>query len=361
MKEYAVQKFLRVYGKSFPLRKKFNFTGFCFDVKSLIDEHYDYLLNGNEENHMKKKKMAQIKRKLSIDLKNIEFNNKIYFENKRKKLLKKQKLMLSSHNNKMMLDLMYNNKRYIKYLTENNILSRKTRNYKKISEKTDDSISNNLTENNKTKEIFSSLNTYESINEFNPQKTRFLNLRNTMNKTFSKFMQNNIKSLFNKKNLIFKTSIQFGHSNIYPSIRNSLFNIHSKNDISKYNINSFSKFPNLSNKYISFNTKNIKTSEEIQDKKNSKLTKTSIIYNNNLRKKITFNNIQPNENIIGKISENNNFKNKLGAESKKKNLFISNSNHIRFIKSNIFKEGFNPIKTIYKKKLKKRELKKNKN
>ncbi len=42
MTEYEIRKFIRVYGTSFPLKKKFNFTGFCKDVKSLIDDDYDY-------------------------------------------------------------------------------------------------------------------------------------------------------------------------------------------------------------------------------------------------------------------------------------------------------------------------------
>ena len=62
MKDYAVKKFLRVYGKSFPLKKKFNFTGFCVDVKSLIDDDYDYLLMRNEDYHMKKKNIARFKK-----------------------------------------------------------------------------------------------------------------------------------------------------------------------------------------------------------------------------------------------------------------------------------------------------------
>ena len=55
MKEEAVKQFLRIYGKSIPLKKKFNFTGFCKDVKSLIDEDYNYLL-------MNKKDLSEFKR-----------------------------------------------------------------------------------------------------------------------------------------------------------------------------------------------------------------------------------------------------------------------------------------------------------
>lgn len=58
MTEYEIRKFIRVYGTSFPLKKKFNFTGFCKDVKSLIDDDYDYLLTRNRDFSIRKKKRA---------------------------------------------------------------------------------------------------------------------------------------------------------------------------------------------------------------------------------------------------------------------------------------------------------------
>ena len=354
MKDYAVKKFLRVYGKSFPLKKKFNFTGFCVDVKSLIDDEYDYLLMRNEQYHLNKKRKDEIKRKISLDLKNLENDKTLYFENKRKSLLKKQKLMLSSYNNKMLLDLMFKNKKYVKYITEKNIENIKTRNNKKnkFFEKLDDSINNNnLTEANKTKDIFSSLNSLETINEFNPKKSNYLNQRNNMNKTFSKFVPNKINSLFKQNNPFFKTSIPNKQIKYSPSIRNSLFTIHSKSTKNKYNINHTQKFPNLSRKYIDFNSNVINTSNEIEKEKNSEITKNNINYDRTLRKKIIFNNIQPNKKPDIDINKNKKYSVKLTIVPKKKNLFLSNSNAIKFIKSNIFKEELNPIKTIYKTKI----------
>ena len=66
MTENAIKKFLRVYGKSFPLKKKFNFTGFCKDVKSLIDKDYDYLLMRNRDYYSNRKKREQFKTKIGL-------------------------------------------------------------------------------------------------------------------------------------------------------------------------------------------------------------------------------------------------------------------------------------------------------
>ena len=351
MKEYAVKKFLRVYGQNIPLKKKFNFTGFCVDVKSLIDDEYDYLLMRDEQYHLNKRKKDEIKRKISRDLKNLENNKKLYFENKRKNLLKKQKLMLSSYNNKMMLDLMFNDQKYVKYITEKNIENLKTRNIKKNNffEKIENSINNtNLTETNKTKDIFSSVNTLETINEFNSKKSNYFNQRNNMNKTFYKFGQNKINSLFKQNNPFFKTLIPNKHSKFSPSIRNSLFSIHSKSNKNKYNINHTQKFPNLSSKYIDFNTNVINTSNEVEKEKNSEITKNNINYDKSLRNRIIFNNIQPNKKPIININKKNKYNIKLTIVPKKKNLFLSNSNALRLIKSNIIEDDLNPIKTIYK-------------
>ena len=301
MKEYAVKKFLRVYGQNIPLKKKFNFTGFCVDVKSLIDDEYDYLLMRDEQYHLNKRKKDEIKRKISRDLKNLENNKKLYFENKRKNLLKKQKLMLSSYNNKMMLDLMFRNKKYVKYITEKNI---------------------------------------ENVK-----------IRNNMNKTFSKFVPNKINSLYKQNYLFFKTSIPNKQFKYSPPIRNSLFTIHSKSTKNKYNVNLTQKFPNLSSNYIDFNSNVINTSNEIEKEKNSEITKNSINYDKTLRKKIIFNNIQPNKKPDINNNKNKKYNIKLTIVPKKKNLFLPNSNAIRNIKSNIFKEELNPIKTIYKTKI----------
>ena len=50
-------------------------------------------------------------------------------------------------------------------------------------------------------------------------------------------------------------------------------------------------------------------------------------------------------------NKNKKYNIKLTIVPKKKNLFLPNSNDIRNIKSNIFKEELNPIKTIYKTKI----------
>ena len=345
MKDYAVKKFLRVYGKSFPLKKKFNFTGFCKDVKSLIDEDYDYLLMNNDEYTWKKKKRDLLKRQLSIELKDIEYNKKNNFQNKRKILLKKQKLMLSSYNNKMMLDMMFNNKRYIKYITE------KTKTRNNNSEKKEESINNNLTENNKTKDFFSSINTFETINDLITEKPKYLIQDNIMNKTYSQFAPKRLKSNVKQNNSFFPTAVPIKQPKNFPSIRNSLFNIHKINNSNKYN-NKSSKYPNIMNNFINFNSnKKINESEENEKKKNSILTKINFNYNNNLRKKILFNRIQKKKESIEKNNQNNKNNIKINILSKKDNPNSPKINSKTIFETNLFRDEFNPIKKIYKTKI----------
>lgn len=340
MKENAIKKFLRVYRKSFPLKKRFNFTGFCKDVKSLIDEDYDYLLNKNKESPSKSKKRELFKTKLKLELNDINFNEKRTFEIKKKNLLKKQKLILSSYNNKMMLDMMFNNKKYIKYIIKKNTDNfQTTRNNKdKNNEKKEFSV-NNMTDNN----IFSSLNTFQTIDEYNEQKSSNFNSFQNMNKTYSKFTPISLKKTLKQNNYFFKTAIPKENQIKYQSLRNSLFKMHQKNNLKKYNINV--NLPTLKNNIIDYS--DINTTNETEKMKKDDIIKTCFNYNKNLRKKIIFDTIQPKKDSIERNNyfiendKNNNIK-------KKKNILISNSNNIKTIKTNIFKVKFNPIKSIYK-------------
>ena len=350
MTEYEIRKFIRVHGTSFPLKKKFNFTGFCKDVKSLIDDDYDYLLTRNRDFSIRKKK-EQLKEKLSIDLKNMKLTKKSFFENKKKHLMKKQKLILSSYSNKMILDLMFRDKRYVKYITEKSIENSKNKNNNAFDEKIDNTINNNLIEGNKNKnEIFPSLITYDTINEFNSQSSKISKQENYLNKTYTRFEPNKIKQILNQKNSVFKTEIPFRQSNVSPMLRNSLFNINLKNSPNKY-INNNSKFPSLFNNYTAINSRNIKINNQFgKDQKNSELRKTNINYNKYLRKKIIFNDIYTNQKSSDKNKENNNNNSKLNSFSNKNNLFLSNYKPIRIIKSNIIRDVFNSKKQFIKQK-----------
>ena len=129
MTEYSIQKFLRIHRKKFPLNKKFDLTQFLIDVNNYMDQEYDNLLMRNQGFYLKNRKNF-IKNKLSIDLDDIDFTQRSIISRKKENLLKKQKLMLSVCNNKMLLDMMLNNKKYIKYMTERNSENSKTRNKK---------------------------------------------------------------------------------------------------------------------------------------------------------------------------------------------------------------------------------------
>ena len=342
MKENAVKKFLRVYGKSFPLKRKFNFTGFCKDVKALIDEDYDYLLNKKKELLSKSKKRELLRTKLKLELNDINFNEKKALEIKKNNLLKKQKLMLSSYNNKMMLDLMFNNKKYIKYITEKSTDNfQTTRNNKdKNNTKKEFSI-NNMNENN----IFSSLNTFQTIDEYNNDQklTNFNDFKN-MNKTYSKFAPISLKKSLKQNNTFFKTTLPKGNEINYQNIKNSLFKMHQKSNLKKYNINV--NLPTLNSNTIDYN--DINAANETEKKKKDDIIKTFFNYNKNLTKKIIFNSNQPKKDSVEKNNyfiendKNNN------STQKRKNILISNSNNIKNIKTSIFKVKFNPIKAIYK-------------
>ena len=339
MKEEAVKRFLRIYGKSIPLKKKFNFTGFCKDVKSLIDEDYDYLLMKKKDILSKNKKREFLRAKLALEVNDINFNEKSSFKTKKKKLLKKQKLMLSSYNNKMFLDLMLNNKKYIKYITEKNSDNCKTRNNRdNKNEKQEDSI-NNFIENN----ICSRINTLETMDEFSNKKSITLNNLKTMNKTHSKFAPINLKKLIKQNNTFFKTAIPKENQINSQNLRSSLFNMHQKKNVKKYIIKS--KHPILN---IDYNQNNfINLFKETENKKNDDSIKTCFNYNKSSRNKFIINEIQSRKDPVEKnnyFNENNNN----SEVSKKKNKFISNSNYIKNVKSSILKVKFNPIKTIYK-------------
>ena len=141
-----------------------------------------------------------------------------------------------------------------------------------------------IIKNDKTNDIFSSLITYDSIDEFNTQKDKFLKQKNYLNKTYSKLNPTKLKSILKQNHSIFKTEIPIKQSKISPSIRNSLFNIHLRNKSNKY-INHNSKFPTLSNNFPIHNSRNINTNNQFQKfQKNSELSKTNINYNKNLRK-----------------------------------------------------------------------------
>ena len=70
-----------------------------------------------------------------------------------------------------------------------------------------------------------------------------------------------------------------------------------------------------------------------------------------MRKKITFNNILSKKNSLETINDRNKSDSKSNYTSKKENLYSNDINKIRIIKSNIYNEQFNPIKTIYKTKI----------
>ena len=228
MKERSVKKFLKIYGSQYPLKKKLYFVKLCQDALSVINDDHEYLLTGEKDLENEKKKRIQIKNNLTIDLKYIQFNKKLKLEMKKKNLMKKQKLMDSAYNNKMMLDMMLSNNKFINFITEKNLQNMKLSNNQK---KYINQLSENEKSKQKEKDIFSSINTFETFNETDKSETSNINLytNNSMNRAFSKFAPQNLTIYGNQYNSFFKTFVPMNKTRNSKSLKKTLFNIY-KND-----------------------------------------------------------------------------------------------------------------------------------
>lgn len=358
MKERSVKKFLKIYGSQYPLKKKLYFVKLCQDALSVINDDYEYLLTGEKDLENEKKKRIQIKNNLTIDLKYIQFNKKLKLEMKKKNLMKKQKLMDSAYNNKMMLDMMLNNNKFINFITEKNLQNMKLSNNQK---KYINQLSENEKSKQKEKDIFSSIKSFETFNETDKSETSKRNLytNNSMNKAFSKFAPQNLTILGNQYNSFFKTFVPMNKTRNSKSLKKTLFNIY-KNDYDIINHN----LPSITNKKIIDENKNTSTNTNTNTNTNNKydfmkgklkilnLTNLDNNYNINLGKTFLFKKNQGLKSSMIKFNEiNNNFKSKLFGIKEDKNIFTQNYKRIRKIHSNNIKTNFNKINTFYNSKI----------
>jgi len=184
---------------------------------------------------------------------------------------------------------------------------------------------NQLSENEKSKQkekdIFSSINTFETFNETDKSETSKRNLytNNSMNKAFSKFAPQNLTILGNQYNSFFKTSIPKNKTRNSKSLKKTLFNIY-KNDYDIINRD----LPSITNKKIIDENKNTSTNTNTNTNTNNKydfmkgklkisnLTNLDNNNNINLGKTFLFKKNQGLKSSMIKFNEiNNNFKSKL--------------------------------------------------
>ena len=251
--------FLRYNNKYFPLTPKLDFIKTCDNKLSKIYNNYNYLLKKSKFQMLVDEKMKEIQKKKDIDLEKIILDKKIKLEKKRKILLKKHKLILSSYNNKMLLDMILSNKKFIKYITEkqkinNNIKTEsnfKNNELNTIPNKNNKTIYN-ITENNydykQNNKIFKKLN--ESKTQNKTINSEYYSTQNSeinshyINKTYSnednekyEYKKNSKKNIsFPISSSIFPTSIPINKNKDSFTPQKSVFSLR-KNKIIKDRIN----------------------------------------------------------------------------------------------------------------------------
>ena len=101
-----------------PLVPKLDFIKNCDDKIYFLNDHFYCLLKRSKEQMLLDKIKEEMQKRQSIDYEKIENEKRRRLELKKKKLTKKHQLILSSYNNKMILDMILSNKKFIRYITE---------------------------------------------------------------------------------------------------------------------------------------------------------------------------------------------------------------------------------------------------
>ena len=281
--------FLRYNNKYFPLSPKLDFIKTCDNEISIIHNNYNYLLKKSKFQMLVDEKMKEFQKKKDIDLEKIILDKKLKLEKKRKLILKRHKLILSSYNNKMLLDMILSNKKFIKFITDKqkiNIKNNKTEtdlnknNEFTIIPNKKNKIIYNITENNydyyKNNIIFKKINECKTQNK--TLNSEYYSTQNSdinshyINKTYSKeenkkfeYKKNSKKNnYFPIASSLFPTSIPISKNRYLSSFtppQKSVFSlrknkiIKDKNNYNNYNkeyqitdINDYSKKNNIFNK-----------------------------------------------------------------------------------------------------------------
>jgi hypothetical protein len=107
-----------INNKFIPLIPKLDVIKIIDHKISIIDENYNYLLKKTKEQILVDKKMEELFKKHKIELEQKEYLKKIIMEKKRKRLMKRHQFIISSYNNKMLLDMILADENFIKYLSK---------------------------------------------------------------------------------------------------------------------------------------------------------------------------------------------------------------------------------------------------
>jgi len=113
-----IKNFFTFNNNFLPLTPKLEFIKICNDKMTIIDDNYNFLLKRTKQQILVDKKMEEMQKKQSIDREQIEFLKKLKIEKKRRMLIKKHQFIISAYNNKMILDMILTNKKFIKYIIE---------------------------------------------------------------------------------------------------------------------------------------------------------------------------------------------------------------------------------------------------
>ena len=101
---------------SIPLKLKSNFEKHWEDKLDFIDIQFNFLLSRTREQMIAERKMNDVKKKLFLSVQKKNMEKKLEKQKKKNQLLKRHQYIQSAFNNKMMLDMLFKNKKFMDYL-----------------------------------------------------------------------------------------------------------------------------------------------------------------------------------------------------------------------------------------------------
>ena len=157
-----------------PLIPKLDYIKTCDNKLSIINDNYNYLLKKSKQQMLLDKKMEELTKFHSFELEKKRLDKELKLKKKRKMILKKHKLLISSYNNKMLLDMILSNKKFIKYINK--------------TEKKNIRIETNINQNINTSNCSKNKIYYLTENSKNKRKNKLyksINIFNSHNKTIN--------------------------------------------------------------------------------------------------------------------------------------------------------------------------------
>ena len=322
-KHNPIKNLFYMDNKYTPLVPKLDFIKNCDDKICFINDNFNCLLKRSKEQMLLDKINEEMQKKQLIDYEKIENEKRRRLELKKKKLAKKHQLILSSYNNKMILDMILSNKKFIRYITEQQ--KRKFKNIKTETNYMNENglnISNkniNKTESNKdsnqNNQISISTNRFKNKNK-NINSEYFSTQNSELNTFYSNISPNETNSNIGKNQYTLKNN----KNQISFPISSSIFKTSLPIENTKY-----SQTPNKSVLYLHKNTKiNDKFKTNIKERL---MTEFNNSYNNyiihnkksNLKKYKPFLTNNDNENIGIKSILESNKKNIINKDDSKNN------------------------------------------